>query len=470
MRYKDLSTIQSDSYYSIAENILEEPEIDFIFAGVREHIDELLSNTEKYNIKEEDIEDFIKIFLIDANEFYEEFLYDSYTFDKLDILKKIEIIYLFFKEDLPKWIYEETEFKDDHFSNDEDNNNHEPYDVDKIDIISNTYQAEYLLKKYKLGELKLSPDFQRKFVWTPKQKSRLIESILIKIPLPIFYIDARNDDQWVVIDGLQRLTTIFSYLEDGFKLSSMEYLTQLNKSKFTELERKHQRKIEDLQLQCNFIRPNTPADIAFNIFQRINTLGTKLEIQEIRNAMYMGESTELLTRLSKSNEFIKIVTKKKMKALSKRMDDHATILRYLAFKITNYSVYNKNNMNDFLSSTMEKINSMSKVEIRSLENTFIDCMAKANILFNKDSFMKPSKQKKNTNKISKTLFESIGYTLDKYSLDEIKDNQVLLLEKIYETYKDNEFMFKTSIATNNPPHVHYRFEKFQEIFKNVIGY
>jgi hypothetical protein len=91
-----------------------------------------------------------------------------------------------------------------------------------------------------LKELFLSPDYQRKFVWTSKQKSRLIESILIKIPLPIFYIDARNDDKWVVIDGLQRFTTIFEYLKDGFRLSSMEYLTHLNGKMFSTLERKYQ--------------------------------------------------------------------------------------------------------------------------------------------------------------------------------------------------------------------------------------
>lgn len=470
MQYKDLEIMQSDSYYSIAENIVGEPEITFIYAGVKEYIQEIVENNNKYNIKDEDLSELYEGALLNSRKFYEEYLIDLDTFENLNILEKANIVYLFLKKELPTWIFEETDLKSDTFSYDDESNDHAPYDVDKIDIISNTFQAEYLLKKYKLGELKLSPDFQRKFVWTPMQKSRLIESILIKIPLPIFYIDARNDDQWVVIDGLQRLTTIFSYLSDSFKLSSMEYLTQLNTKKFSKLERKYQRRIEDLQLQCNFIRPNTPPDIAFNIFQRINTLGTKLEIQEIRNSMYIGKSTDLLTKLSHSNEFIKVITEKKIKGLSKRMEDHATILRYLAFKLTNYTNYNKNNMNAFLSQAMAKINTMNDIEIKSLENTFLDCMKKALILFDKDHFMKPTKQKKNINQISKTLFESIGYTLDKYSLDEIQNNQAILLKRIYEIYENEEFILKTSIATNNPPHVHYRFDKFQEIFKDVIGH
>lgn len=468
MDFKDYSMIESHSYYTLAEQILEEPEIKFIFAGVSEYISELLEN-EKFNLNSEDINELYQIFLNRSNEFYFEYLHDLENFNALGELEKVKIIYSFLKkESFPNWFYDETDFS---YGNEEDEiENKEPYDVSKIDIVSSTFQAEYMLKKYKLKELFLSPDYQRKFVWTSKQKSRLIESILIKIPLPIFYIDARNDDKWVVIDGLQRFTTIFEYLKDGFRLSSMEYLTNLNGKKFSTLERKYQRRIEDLQLLCNFIRPNTPADIAFNIFQRINTLGTKLEIQEIRNAMFRGKSTDLLIELSKSKEFINIVTEKRMVSFSKRMEDHATILRYLAFKITNYKYYENNNMNKFLSNAMEKMNEMNEAELISLKNDFINCMKKADILFNMEAFLKPTKKEKNTNYISKSLFESIGYTLDKYSIEDIKKHKEELLFNIYEIYEDTEFILKTSVATNNPPNVHYRFEKFQQIFKKIIGY
>jgi hypothetical protein len=463
--------MQSDSYYSIAERILEEPEITFIYAGVKNYINELLENENKYNLKDENIEEFLETFFIDSNDFYYEYLHDSNTFNNYNLVVQAEIIYLFLKKELPAWIYEETGYEDSNNLESESENSNEPYDVSKIDIINQPLEIESLYRMYKIKpkELELSPDYQRNFVWKSRQKSKLIESILIRIPLPTFYIDTRNEDQWVVIDGLQRLTTIFDYMDDEFKLINLDYLKHLNGKKWKDIGRKYQRKIEKFSLLCNLVRPNTPSRIASNIFQRINTLGTKLEIQEIRNAMFRGKSTTLLKDLAQSEEFVHIITQKRVKGYSKRMEDHAIILRYLSFKITDYSQYKKNDMNGFLEDTMEIINNMEDLEIKSLKNTFIDCMIKAKTLFDENHFLKPSKKEKNTNQISKPLFESIGYTLDKYSLAEIKSYRILLLEKIYEIYENDEFILKTSLATNNPPHVKYRFNKFQEIFKEVIG-
>ena len=430
MRYKDLSTIQSDSYYSIAENILEESEIDFIFAGVREYIDGLLFNKEKYNIKNEDIEDFFEIFIIKASEFYYEYLENLSNFQDLSMLDKVDIIYLFLIDELPKWIYDETDYEDDELAEDDNKNvstSDEPYDISKIDIINQQFEVQSLYKKYKREEkeLDLSPDYQRNFVWTSRQKSKLIESILIGIPLPIFYIDTRNEDKWLVIDGLQRLTTIFTYMDDEFKLMSLQYLNHLKGKKFSQLERKYQRRIEDFQLLCNLVRPNTPSKIAFNIFQRINTLGTQLAVQEMRNAMFRGKSTALLTKLAKSDEFISIITEKKVKGYAKRMKDHAIILRYLSFSITHYLGYINNDMNEFLENTMEKINHMNDLEIKSLENTFKECMIKAKVIFEENAFAKLSDDKSRSNPISMPLFESLGYSLEHYSLDEIINNKSL---------------------------------------------
>lgn len=472
MIYKDIETMKSDSFYSIAENLLEEPEINIIYPAVKKHFEDLLNKQQEFNLTDEDIINFYEVFINKVNDFYFDYLYDLKKYEEMSIENKIDILYRYLKNELPDWIYDLTEYIGETETSEEENvktKNAEPYDVSKIDIINQPFEVQSLYKKYKREpkELELSPDYQRNFVWNGKEKSRLIESIIIKIPLPLFYIDSRDEDKWIVIDGLQRLTTIFDFMDDKFKLTNMEYLTDLKGKKFSKLERKYQRRIEDFQLLCNLIRPNTPPKIAFNIFQRINTLGKKLEVQELRNAMYIGKSTQLLNELIKAQEFIDITSNKRN---FKRMDDQAIILRYLAFKIFPYQDYNKNDMNEFLENTMVKINSMNEIEIRSLKNKFIDCMKKAKILFEKDYFAKPSKRKEISNPISKTLFESIGYSLDKYSIEEIKNNYIELRSKIYELYEDEEFILKTSVATNNPPHVSYRFNKFQELFKQVIGY
>jgi len=441
-----------------------EDNLDFIKLATNTYLEDLIYE----EVNEEQKVNAFDSFFSRALEFYERYLASSDRFNEYSDLQKKDIIYNYLQNNLPDWIYDETDYNNE--SIDDDNTNIIPYDVTKIDIINNTYQAEYLHRKYRFEEIILSPDYQRNFVWTSKQKSRLIESMLIQIPLPIFYIDARDEDKWIVIDGLQRLSSIFYYLEDEFKLSNLEYLKELNGKKFSKLERKYQRRIEECQLQCNIIRPNTPPNIAFNIFQRINTLGTKLEVQEIRNAMYLGASTALLSELSKSEEFINIVTQNKVSGLSKRMEDHAIILRYLAFKITNYNRYNNNDMNDFLSNAMNKINNLHELEINQLKIDFKNSMKKAYIIFDNSAFRKPSKNKTRPNPISKTLFETISNTLEKYSIDEIEIHKKELKDKINLLFNDKEFTFKTSIATNNPPNVRYRFEKIDEVFKNIIGH
>jgi hypothetical protein len=460
----DRDNIDEYLYYNIAKELLDENVVEFIYPAVFTYTKELIYK----DTTEEQTMDGFQSFLSKALEFYEKYLINNNKFKEYNSVGKEKIIFQYLQNNLPDWIYEETDYNNE--SLEDDNTNNIPYDVTKIDIINNTYQAEYLYRRYKFEEIQLSPDYQRNFVWTSKQKSRLIESMLIQIPLPIFYIDARDEDKWIVIDGLQRLSSIFYYLQDDFKLSNLEYLKELNGKRFSKLERKYQRRIEECQLQCNIIRPNTPPNIAFNIFQRINTLGTKLEVQEIRNAMYLGASTDLLGELSRSEEFINIVTQNKINALSKRMEDHAIILRYLAFKITNYMRYDNNDMNDFLSNTMSKINNMHELEINQLKIGFKNNMKKAYIIFDNSAFRKPSKNKNTPNPISKTLFETIGNTLEKYSIDEIEIHNKELKEKINLLFTDKEFTFKTSIATNNPPNVRYRFEKINEVFKNIIGH
>lgn len=464
-RAKEIKQENEMAYYELANDLLDEKIANFICKGILDFLNGLI-------IDEADFENNFKTLLSNTNDFYESFLSNNEHFQNLSSKEKSEIIHSFCKQELPEWIYDETDY-DENIENEYSiNADNAPYDVAKIDIINDKFQVAYLFNKYNREEkeLELSPDYQRNFVWTSKQKSRLIESILIKIPLPIFYIDARDEDKWIVIDGLQRLTSIFTYMNNEFKLSNLEYLKELNGKRFDKLERKYQRRIEEFQILCNLVRPNTPAKIAFNIFQRINTLGTKLEVQEIRNAMHRGKSTTLLSKLSKSQEFVNIVTQSKIKGLSKRMEDHAIILRYLSFKVTHYTNYNNNDMNEFLENTMEKLNLMNDIEIKSLENIFLECMKKGKILFQELAFTKPSNNKTRPNPISKTLFESIGYTLDKYSIDVIETYQEPLRNKLNELYHDKEFILKTSVATNNPSNVKYRFQVIEKLFYEIIGY
>jgi len=343
-----------------------------------------------------------------------------------------------------------------------------PYDVSKIDILNEPEYVDRLVKKFDNEELILNPDFQRNEVWGIKQKSRLIESILIKIPIPSFYIDARDEAKWIVVDGLQRLSTIIKYIKDDFALKDLEFLQSIESKKFSELDRNFQRRIEDFKLTLYLIRPNTPEDIALNIFTRINTLGEPLSPQELRHAIYNGQSTKLLQELTQTKEFNQAVNP--TSAMQKRMSDRELILRLLAFKISTYENYKKsNNLAIFLANTMKKINRMSIEEIDSLREFFRESMKKAYIVFGEFTFRKIYENDNKKRPINKSLFETFGYFLNDYTIKELEICKKSIMDNLrYELTNDITFEKSISRATNNIDNVQYRFKKAKEILENGI--
>jgi len=171
---------KSNKFYELACEILEEETVDFIYLGVAQYIDGL-------ELEENELVESFNTFLLEANDFFQSYLIMHERFDNLSGDEKSDLIFQYLNKNLPDWIYEETNF-DDQFSIDKEDNpeyGNAPYDVTKIDIINQPFEVQSLYRKFKREpkELELSPDYQRNFVWTSKQKSRLIESILIKIPL-----------------------------------------------------------------------------------------------------------------------------------------------------------------------------------------------------------------------------------------------------------------------------------------------
>jgi len=305
----------------------------------------------------------------------------------------------------------------------------------------------------------LDPDFQREEVWKNKQKSELIESILMGIPLPVMYFAEDKFGSLQVIDGRQRLTALFDFLNNKFSINSAPILKHLKNKKFSDLEPKEQIKLEDYQLIVYIIKPQTPDRIKFDIFDRVNRGGTQLNKQEMRNALYQGKSTKLLKELAKSEEFKKATG---YAINSKRMKDRYLILRFLAFYMYFENILKnieyKSDIDDFLGKVMEFLNNSSDNLIYELKNIFLKSMKNSYKILGKDAFRIPNKERKRP--INMALFETISYLM---SFD-IK-NENLIKEKINNLFNDIEFIESLTEKVDSSKSVEVRFNKVIKILK-----
>ncbi|WP_421847789.1 DUF262 domain-containing protein [Marinomonas sp.] len=248
-----------------------------------------------------------------------------------------------------------------------------PFSTKDIKVSTQTIALSSLVNRLQYEEIDLQPNFQRKGdLWTNTQMSRLIESILLKMPLPIFYFDVSNPDKWQVVDGLQRLSTIKRFaVEKKLKLTNLEFLINFNGTTFDSLPRPMQRVIEETQIVTYQIEPQTPKEVRYSIFNRINTGGLKLNSQEIRQALNQkGISVQFLKDVCETDEFKKIVNLK-----TDRMLDRELALRFFAFKILPIENSFKS-LATFLDRAIEEIDKFETIneELENLKNQFIDSL------------------------------------------------------------------------------------------------
>lgn len=357
-------------------------------------------------------------------------------------------------------------------------------------------------------EIELQPDFQRKDrIWSAEKRSKLIESILMGLPLPAFYFAEKKDGDWIVVDGLQRITTVFDFMKDGFCLDKLESLDDSYNGKlFSELSRLDKRKIREYQITAHVIDSESDKEnLIVELFHRINTYGVKLSDQEIRSAMYQGSSVTFLRYLSSSFDFIESTN---AKVSPQRQKDMELCLSALSYIVLGYKDFNYKTYNDFLSSVMEEINKF-KLEIGNsdsiddglsyltanteplfftLEDKFKQGLSLAHQVFDGMAFKKHLDAGKAA-PISKPLFEvvvTVFSSLTQEQCEQVKWHSDELISDLYnaieldskeyahwesESYEkaNRGFMYSLSASTGKRPTILYRFEAFKNILKHSTG-
>ena len=330
-------------------------------------------------------------------------------------------------------------------------------------------------------ELDLAPDFQRSYVWKAKQQIRLIESILLGIPLPAFYFNQDKDGAQQVIDGVQRLTTIKRFMSDQLELKEeyLEYLSPLKGSIFSTLDTATKRQFSATQIVAHVIEPQTPDDVKYDIFNRVNTGGSPLTAQEIRHCMSKARSREFLRKLVESDSFDNATSKlfwsnNSAGVLirdSKRMTDREMVLRFCAFYIEPLEEYAKaSSLDAFLLEFSRWLDHKAKPnDLKKLEIAFQQAMLNCYQVFGKGVFRRwlpnnPSPR----GRINRAIFESQALALADYSPELVLANKEIIQKTLRNLFCDPLYDNAVSFGTGSYRKVEARIVSPRQALEKIL--
>ncbi len=343
-----------------------------------------------------------------------------------------------------------------------------PFDASRIDIRPMNISLEALVRRLRQERINLYPEYQRlPGLWDKRRMSQLIESLLIRIPIPVFYFDG-TQDTWEVVDGLQRLSTLKRFMidSDSLRLEGLEYLREYEGKTFNELPPFLQNRIENTQLMLYVINPGTPEEIKFNIFSRINRGGLILTAQEIRNALNQGIPARFTSSLAELDSF-KEATCWSISPV--RMEDRDFVTRFISF-YDDYLTY-ESDLDAYLNRGLSMLKRKNVNELQYIEQSFDRAMTFMCDVFGNDAFRKRYDEDDRRKPINKALFDTWSVNLAK--LDEA-DLRILRLRhtRLKNGFIDlmNNIEFDTSVtrSTGSKRAVRTRFEGIAQLISQTL--
>ncbi len=351
----------------------------------------------------------------------------------------------------------------------------EPFDPDDIDVVTRSMTVDLLLSRTESEMIDLQPDFQRRWgVWDARRQSRLIESLLLRIPLPVLYAAEDEDERWEIVDGIQRLSTIARFIKpriingDPLILTGLEYLYDYEGKDFEGLSSRLKMRLRETELIIHLIRKGTPPEVKFNIFARINTGGIALSAQELRHAITPGKARDLLETWANLPAFIR-ATDGSVQPI--RMDDRELVLRFAAFYLLGLESYKQPDMDGFLITAMKAINGTDDKDLAIMQFNFISAMETACTIFGRDAFRKRFDRSAGRLPINKAVFEALSV-----NLAQLTQAQLATLEQRAEALRDgfmalcHDRSFESAISqgTGDIRKVNRRFSAINDLIAGVL--
>lgn len=330
-----------------------------------------------------------------------------------------------------------------------------------------SYGADYpvdMLVKRLDDEVIFVPAFQRQYVWTLKQASRFIESLLLGLPVPGIFLSKEQDTQkLIIIDGQQRLSTLYFFYNGIFKPSGIEFkLKGVQKNfegkSFKDLTNEEKLKLNDSIIHATIVKQDEPSEdesSIYHIFERLNTGGTSLQPQEIRACIYRGDFNDLIHSLNKNKSWRYIYGKE-----SNKLKDEELILRFFAlyFNLDNYKIPLKEFLNKFMAHnrTLKFLNS------EDLNNTFINSIDFIKDVLKKDAFRLVGRG------LAAAIFDSVMVgTTDRIKKGPVKDKSDYL-KKYKSLLENDEYLKFVNSGTSAENVVKGRLEIARKTFSEVI--
>lgn len=337
--------------------------------------------------------------------------------------------------------------------------------AEKRKLITETYDFTVsTINDYINNEHIVIPNFQRGYVWTRTQASRLIESLIIQCPIPVVYLSQNADETLSVIDGNQRLTSISLFLNNGFPLSGLSTYPELDGLTFSELDPRFQRHIINRTIRCIAILKETHPQIKFDVFERLNTGSVRLNPQELRHGVYNGPLMTKIEELAKASLFKRLTSTSN----DNRMKGDELVLRYFTLK-ERASVYEKP-MSVFLNKYAEDNRFMDGKKLEDLANNFTTNLNKCHFLYGDFAFKTFDENRKRL-KANTALYEAQMLSIDTLNptleqIEAIDKNDVI--DRLETLLSNPDFYNTITKATTDKNVVTKRLTDYTEFLQSIL--